>query len=59
MLVSSISPPLLSNETRKVISFFLYFLRLALCPKMRSTLERVMWATEKNVNPATVGWSIL
>jgi hypothetical protein len=38
-----------------VISISLYFLRLALCPKKLSILEKVPWAAEKNVYCAVVG----
>jgi hypothetical protein len=38
-----------------VISIFLYLLRLALCPKILSILEKVPWAAEKNVYCAVVG----
>jgi hypothetical protein len=34
---------------------FLYLLRLALCPKIRTILEKVPWAAEKNVYCAEVG----
>jgi hypothetical protein len=35
--------------------FLLYLLRLALCPKIWSILEKVSWAAEKNVYCAEVG----
>jgi hypothetical protein len=38
-----------------IISIFLYLLRLALCPKILSVLEKVPWAAEKNVYCAEVG----
>jgi hypothetical protein len=38
-----------------IISMFLYFLRLALCPKIRSILEKFPWAAEKNVYCVEVG----
>jgi hypothetical protein len=37
-----------------IISVFLYLLRLALCPKIGSILEKVPWAAEKNVYCAAV-----
>jgi hypothetical protein len=37
-----------------IISVFLYLLRLALCPKIKSILEKVLWAAEKNVYCAEV-----
>jgi hypothetical protein len=42
-----------------IISIFLYLLRLALCSKVLSVLEKVQWAVEKNVYCATAGWNIL
>jgi hypothetical protein len=38
-----------------IISIFLYLLRLALCPKILSILEKVPWAAEKNVYCTEVG----
>jgi hypothetical protein len=38
-----------------IISFFLYLLRLALCPRVLSILEKVPWAAEKNVYCVEVG----
>jgi hypothetical protein len=38
-----------------IISIFLYLLRLALCPKIQSILEKVPWAADKNVYCAVVG----
>jgi hypothetical protein len=38
-----------------IISIFLYLLRLALCPKICSILEKVPWAAEKNVYCAEIG----
>jgi hypothetical protein len=37
-----------------IISIFLHLLRLALCPKILSLLEKVPWAAEKNVYFAEV-----
>jgi hypothetical protein len=42
-----------------ITSFFLYLLRLALCPKICSIFEKVPWAAEKNVYYAEVGWNIV
>jgi hypothetical protein len=39
----------------RVISVYLYLLRLAVCLKIRSILEKVPWAAEKNVYCAVVG----
>jgi hypothetical protein len=44
---------------QKFISIFLYLLRLALCPKIWSILEKVLWAAEKNVYCAVAGWNTL
>jgi hypothetical protein len=38
-----------------IISIFLYLLRLALCPRICSILEKVLWAAEKNVYYVEVG----
>jgi hypothetical protein len=38
-----------------VISIFLYLLRLSFCLKIRSILEKVPWAAEKNVYCAVAG----
>jgi hypothetical protein len=38
-----------------ITSIFLYLLRIALCPKILSILEKVSWAAEKNVYCAEVG----
>jgi hypothetical protein len=38
-----------------IIFIFLYLLRLALCPKIRSVLEKVPWAAEKDIYCAIVG----
>jgi hypothetical protein len=38
-----------------IISIFLYLMRVALCPKIRSILGRVPWAAKKNVFCAVVG----
>jgi hypothetical protein len=38
-----------------IISIFYHFLRLALCPKIWSVLEKVPWAAEKNGYCAEVG----
>jgi hypothetical protein len=38
-----------------IISIFLYLLRLAWYPKIRSILEKVPWTAEKNLYPAEVG----
>jgi hypothetical protein len=35
-----------------VISIFLYLLKFALCPQIRSILEKVPWAAEKKVYSA-------
>jgi hypothetical protein len=40
-----------------VISIFLYLLRLALCPNIWSTLEKVPCAAEKTVYCAVAGWN--
>jgi hypothetical protein len=40
---------LLSDRMCRIISIFLYLLRLALCSKIGSILEKVPWAAEKNV----------
>jgi hypothetical protein len=40
---------------QQVISIFLYLLRLALCPKILSVLEKVPWAAKKNVYYVVVG----
>jgi hypothetical protein len=37
-----------------IISIFLYLLRLSLCPKIGSILEKVPWTAEKNVYCAEV-----
>jgi hypothetical protein len=39
----------------EIISVFSYLLRLALCPKICSILEKVPWAAEKNVYCVDVG----
>jgi hypothetical protein len=43
-----------SDRIQGVISIFLYLLRLALCPKLWSILEKVPWAAGKNVYCAVV-----
>jgi hypothetical protein len=35
-----------------VIFIFLYLLRLTLCPKIRSILEKVSWAAQKKMIPS-------
>jgi hypothetical protein len=44
---------------QKVISIFLYLLRLALRPKIWSVLEKVPWAAEKNACFAVAEWNTL
>ena len=53
-LVSSFSP-LWSEKMLDMISIFLNFLRLALCPIMWSIFEKVPWTPEKNVYFASLG----
>jgi hypothetical protein len=48
LLISSFNA-LWSDRMYRIISIFLNLLRLALCPKIRSILEKVPWAAEKNV----------
>jgi hypothetical protein len=44
---------------QRVISIFLFLLRFALCPKIWSILEKVLWAAEKNIYYPIAGWNIL
>jgi hypothetical protein len=59
LLLNSSFNALWSDRMHGIISIFLYLLRLALCPKIWSILEKVPWAAEKNVYCAEVGWNIL
>jgi hypothetical protein len=54
LLLSSSFILLWSYSMQGVISIFLYLLRLALCLKIWSILEKVPWAAKKNVYCATV-----
>jgi hypothetical protein len=42
-----------------VISIFLHLLRLALCPKIWSILEKTPWAVERNIYCDVAGWNTL
>ena len=53
-LVSSFSP-FWSEKMLGMISIFLNLLRLALCPIMWCTFEKVPWTLEKNVYFAFLG----
>jgi hypothetical protein len=59
MLLSSPFNVLWSDSLQGIISIFLYLLRLTLCLKIWSVLEKVPWADEKNVYYTVVGWDIL
>jgi hypothetical protein len=59
LLLSSSFIALWSDRIQEVISIFLYLLRLALCPKIWPSLEKVSWAAEENVYGVEVGWNIL
>jgi hypothetical protein len=48
LLISSFNA-LWSDRMHGIISIFLYLLRLALCPKIWSILEKIPWAAKKNV----------
>jgi hypothetical protein len=54
LLISSFNA-LWPGRIHGIISLFLYLLRLALCLKIGSILEKVPWAAEKNVYCAEVG----
>jgi hypothetical protein len=42
---------------RGLFLFFFYLVRLALCPKIWSILEKIPWAAEKNVYCAVARWN--
>jgi hypothetical protein len=59
LLLSSSFIAMWSGRMQGLISVFLYLLRLALCPKIWSILEKVPWTAEKNEHcafPAFVHW---
>jgi hypothetical protein len=58
-MISSFTPFCGLIKHRTFISIFICLLRLALCPKILSILEKVPWAAEKNVYSATIEQSIL
>jgi hypothetical protein len=49
LLLSSSINPLWSDRMQGVIFIFLFLLRLALCPKIWSILEKVLWDAEKKM----------
>jgi hypothetical protein len=51
--------PLWSDKIQNIISFFLCLLRLALCLKIWSILEKITLTSEKNMYSTAVGWNIL
>jgi hypothetical protein len=57
-LISSFNA-LRSDRIHCIISIFLYLLRLALCSRIWSVLEKVPWVAEKNVYCVEVGWNVL
>jgi hypothetical protein len=59
LLLSSSFIVLWSESMQWAISILLYLLRLALCPKEWSILEKVPWAAGKNVYCAVAGWNTL
>jgi hypothetical protein len=59
LLLSSSFTALWSDRMHDIIFIFLYLLRLALCPKIWSILEKVPWDAEKNAYCAEVQWNIL
>jgi hypothetical protein len=59
LLLCSSFIALWSDRMQGFFSIFLYLLRCALWPKIRSTLEKVPWAAEKNVYYAVAGWNMM
>jgi hypothetical protein len=58
-VVSSTFNAFWSEKIHGMISIFLYLLRLTFCPKIWSILEKVPWASQKNVCCVEVGWNVL